>query len=319
MLNGGVNPVTNVTVIPDWVFDDTTTVRAIVSGNTTDDPTMSIIGYGLGWQRQSYLGHDVRAKLSNHSHSRSAPVLTRARAQIITHDGGIPGFVSRLIILPRENLAVIALLNTDGPWQDLVPLAVIDSVLGLDVTPTLPSSTSISSSASTPAANTSCNPSVPIESFAGNYTSLGYGNITFCAPSTGTGTNESTTAYCAEALYDWASISPNGTLAPNALYAMTPRLATHAVMQYVCPEKDETSKNETAQFVATLRSIYANGYGRNTTPFYEDASIVFPEIDVECLMDEQAGVIGCGWLNLEPGHKRTGSVQERADAWWAKI
>ncbi|RDX45785.1 beta-lactamase/transpeptidase-like protein [Lentinus brumalis] len=269
VLNRGVDPVSNTTIIPDWVYDETTTAREIMTGNTTADPSMSVVGYGLGWQRQSYLGHDI-----------------------ITHDGGIPGFVSSLMILPNDNLAVVALLNTDGPWQDLVPLAVIDNVLDLNVTPTVPSLPSGSASAST-SPNTSCVPSIPIYNFAGTYVNPGYGNITFCAP------GDNSTAYCSGALSDWAAISPNGTIDPNSLYATTPRITTHAVMQHVCSGSG-SEETASSNFLLTLQSIYPNGFGRDTTPFFEGASNILPKTDVECLLDTKGKVTGCGWLNLEP-------------------
>ncbi|RPD58613.1 beta-lactamase/transpeptidase-like protein [Lentinus tigrinus ALCF2SS1-6] len=293
LLNGGVDPVTKKTIIPSWVFNETTTSRVILTGNTTDDATMSIMGYGLGWQRQSYLGHDI-----------------------ITHDGGIPGFVSLLIFLPRENLAVISLLNTDGPWPAFVPFAVVDSVLALDTNFTVPSLPSDSDSSGSASPNTSCAPSVPIKNFAGLYTNPGYGNLTFCAP------DDNSTTYCAVALSDWASISPNGTVDPNALYATTLRVVTHAMIRHVCPDTgaDSQSGETSVKFLLRLQSIYPHGFGRDTTPFFEAALSAFPEADVECLVDGEGKVSGCGWLNFEDGHKRTvGTVQERADIWWDKV
>lgn len=57
-LNTGVDPVTNQTIVPDYA--DLTTARAIVYGNTTElGAAISITGYGVGWNRWSYLGHDV--------------------------------------------------------------------------------------------------------------------------------------------------------------------------------------------------------------------------------------------------------------------
>lgn len=57
-VNQGVNPDTNETVVPDYA--QMTTSRAIMAGNTTTYGTStSIAGYGLGWMRWSYLGHDV--------------------------------------------------------------------------------------------------------------------------------------------------------------------------------------------------------------------------------------------------------------------
>lgn len=71
LLNGGVDPYTNKTVIPRWILDAITTARTIVAGNTTAPPQIpsrSIIGYGLGWARLSYQGHDVRLPPFPHRH-----------------------------------------------------------------------------------------------------------------------------------------------------------------------------------------------------------------------------------------------------------
>ena len=221
------------------------------------------------------------------------------------------------MVLPRENLAIVWLLNTDGPWQDFVPLAVIDTILGLNVTLTTPSFPPNSDSGSGSASpDTSCAPSVPIKNFAGEYVNPGYGNLTFCAP------GDNSTAYCAGALSDWASISPNGTVNPNALYASTPRIATHAMMQYVCPDSHadlDPGQQSTVGFLLTLQSIYPNGFGRDTTPFFEGASQLFPLTHVECLTDGKGKVLGCGWLDIEPGNPRTGPLKERAEVWWDKV
>ena len=59
-LNTGINPSTNETIVPDYA--DLTTARAIIYGNTSElGVDTSITGYGLGWIRGSYLGHDVRS------------------------------------------------------------------------------------------------------------------------------------------------------------------------------------------------------------------------------------------------------------------
>lgn len=59
LLNFGVSPVNNQTIIPRSVFDEITTAHAITEGNPKSSD-MSIEGYGLGWRRGSYLGKDVR-------------------------------------------------------------------------------------------------------------------------------------------------------------------------------------------------------------------------------------------------------------------
>jgi hypothetical protein len=60
ILNGGIDFDTNVTVIPRAAFDTITSVHSIVVPNVSGlPPGSSIIGYGLGWMRYSFFGHDV--------------------------------------------------------------------------------------------------------------------------------------------------------------------------------------------------------------------------------------------------------------------
>ena len=57
---------TNKTIIPSSVYAETTTAHTIVSGGGTAD--LSIMGYGMGWFRMSYRGHDVRMILTGKRH-----------------------------------------------------------------------------------------------------------------------------------------------------------------------------------------------------------------------------------------------------------
>ncbi|KAI0742294.1 beta-lactamase/transpeptidase-like protein [Daedaleopsis nitida] len=297
ILNGGVDPVTNKTIIPARLLAETTAARVVETG-TTPDPAMSIIGYGLGWERKSFFGHNI-----------------------ISHDGGIPGFVSTIKVLPDDNMAVVSLLNTESPFQDVIPFSIMHALLEPDepfdpLARLRPSSASSSSSTipSTPAdpsANcTSADSDIPLENFAGVYVNPGYGNLTFCAPS-----QADVSAYCQSALSDLAAVSPNGTVEPHTLVAVSPRIVTHATMQRTCAGAPG-SGIET--FVLLLESIYASGYGRNTTPFAVPRPTILQQADVECVVDADGKISGCGWVNLMPGNPRTGTLQERADVWWDK-
>jgi hypothetical protein len=57
VLNGGVDPVSNVTIIPSAGFEVITGAHSIVSPNVSAEISTAL--YGLGWGRVSYLGHDV--------------------------------------------------------------------------------------------------------------------------------------------------------------------------------------------------------------------------------------------------------------------
>lgn len=59
ILNGGIDPGTNSTIIPSKVLEIITSAYSIVSpdGEATAEDSTEV--YGLGWSRLSYLGHDV--------------------------------------------------------------------------------------------------------------------------------------------------------------------------------------------------------------------------------------------------------------------
>lgn len=53
---------TNKTIIPSSAFEEVTTVHSVVIGRGYQ-PYFSIQGYGMGWTRKSYQGHEVRRLL----------------------------------------------------------------------------------------------------------------------------------------------------------------------------------------------------------------------------------------------------------------
>ena len=58
LLNEGVDPRTNVTVVPTSIIDEMITALTIVSGVPAGP--LSITGYGMGWFRMAYKCVDVR-------------------------------------------------------------------------------------------------------------------------------------------------------------------------------------------------------------------------------------------------------------------
>ena len=63
MLNGGVEPRSNRTIIPPPLFDLLTASYMIVSGTPTNRRRLSLSGYSSGWARESVQGHDVSTLL----------------------------------------------------------------------------------------------------------------------------------------------------------------------------------------------------------------------------------------------------------------
>ncbi len=60
ILNHGIDPHTNVTIIPSAQFDVITSAHSIVSPNVTAETSTTL--YGLGWFRSTIVGHDVSVK-----------------------------------------------------------------------------------------------------------------------------------------------------------------------------------------------------------------------------------------------------------------
>lgn len=58
LLHEGVDPNTQKTVLPKSVYDTVTTAHSLVLGKGLF-PSMSLMGYGFGWQRYSAQGHEV--------------------------------------------------------------------------------------------------------------------------------------------------------------------------------------------------------------------------------------------------------------------
>jgi hypothetical protein len=58
LLNSGIDPLTNRTILPGTTFKDTITAYTIVRG----DPRSPIDGYAMGWSILSHGGQNVRIK-----------------------------------------------------------------------------------------------------------------------------------------------------------------------------------------------------------------------------------------------------------------
>jgi hypothetical protein len=62
ILNGGVDPVSNITIIPSAEFKVIIEAHSIVTPDASAETSTYL--YGLGWNRDSYLGHDVSESCS---------------------------------------------------------------------------------------------------------------------------------------------------------------------------------------------------------------------------------------------------------------
>ncbi|KAJ7873502.1 beta-lactamase/transpeptidase-like protein [Mycena olivaceomarginata] len=235
ILNGGVDSVTNTTIIPKATFDLATTGQSILTHQ--GDGLLSAIEYGLGWARTAYRGHEL-----------------------VLHNGGAPGISSMCTVYPQDGFAVVVLANTAGTGTQNVALAVADCILGLPS----PSSAVVPAPANvaSPAPKVSA-PAVPpnvLSGLAGTYSNVGYGNFTLCSAAQ---TTSPTSLQCAGVVQDFAKVDTAAGKPSNSaeLYSAWSRFwGTHLRLT-------PASGND---YVAQLTTLYVDGYGEDHTPF-EDA------------------------------------------------
>ncbi len=125
----------------------------------------NLSGYGLGWALRDYKGR-----------------------KLIGHNGGLAGYVSRVLLVPQENLGIVILTNAE---QDLayesVLYHILDSYLGGESRDYLPifkqlddqskkkADESVSKAETSRASN--IGPSLPLEKYAGSYSDPWFGSV----------------------------------------------------------------------------------------------------------------------------------------------
>jgi CubicO group peptidase (beta-lactamase class C family) len=96
-------------VIPFKAIKKTREPVSIVGKGRHPFNTMNFQLYGLGWLLQDYEGKEI-----------------------VSHTGGIHGFVTSVTLLPQENLGIVVLTNTDqNSFYEALKWEIIDSYLGL--------------------------------------------------------------------------------------------------------------------------------------------------------------------------------------------
>jgi CubicO group peptidase (beta-lactamase class C family) len=120
--------------------------------------------YGLGWSLRDYRGH-----------------------KLVTHTGGLPGYVSRVLLVPALNLGIAVLTNQEARGGFEVPtFAILDAYLGAPRTDWVAAfkaadeektkKAELAVNEKRTARSTESKPSLPLGSYVGTYRDAWYGD-----------------------------------------------------------------------------------------------------------------------------------------------
>jgi Domain of unknown function (DUF3471) len=122
-------------------------------------------GYALGFEVRDYRGHKV-----------------------LTHTGGLPGFLSRVVIVPDLNLGVSVLTNQESSYAfNAIAWHIVDTYLGAPQTDWIDANEKVrarndqnvddSVRKGESARDRSSRPSLPLDRYAGLYRDVWYGDV----------------------------------------------------------------------------------------------------------------------------------------------
>jgi len=313
LLNKGVEPTSNETIIPPSAFEEITTAHAIMAGRPIA-PEISIQGYGLGWWRFSYQGHDI-----------------------LTHSGAIPGFSTRVAFLPEDGLGIVVLANADekAKANEAIIYRVVEDVLGLKrVDRGVRADASgkavfedelvVSSEDQQGSDSTVALDPLPIDldAFSGTYTNPGYGALILCS-------TQSTSHHCLSVLSSFAPfISPTPFPSPIPVPAPAPQTTPelYAAWPRIWSTHVRLSHTAGTDFGLQFTALFPEGYGKNRTAF-ETSETGESEGRAVFVLEgegEKVRVLGFGMeIDAEAveARKRAGArdVKEWTDAWFEKV
>lgn len=122
------------------------------------------LGYALGFAVRDYRGH-----------------------KLVNHSGGLPGYVSRVMMIPDLNLGVAVLTNSESPAMEAIALHVLDAYLGASfdwrggwkaIRARRDSMVASANARAAGARDSTAGPSLPLERYAGTYRDPWYGDVT---------------------------------------------------------------------------------------------------------------------------------------------
>ncbi len=120
-------------------------------------------GYALGFEVRDYRGR-----------------------KLVTHTGGLPGYISRVAMIPGEKLGVAVLTNMESVAMEPIYLRILDHYLGAKydwrsafrtVIARADSATAAGDAAASAARDSLSTPSLPLDRYAGTYRDPWYGDV----------------------------------------------------------------------------------------------------------------------------------------------
>ncbi|KAI0063206.1 beta-lactamase/transpeptidase-like protein [Artomyces pyxidatus] len=289
LLNNGVDPRTNNTILPRSAFESIVSAHSIIPGNPFGFPGLSFAGYGLGWIRTTFMGHDI-----------------------IQHPGDVPGSFASVLAALADGVGVVVLANANSEYAaaDAISVAILRGLFGLKdgfsleapsladlrVAPSAANHTSRSYGVSNPSYN-----------YTGTYFNKGYGTTVLCDTS-------SSSNYCSRVLANFSavdSVSPSQNHSLELFTEFPSLWSSHARLTHV----------KENMFSMSVAYLFPEGYGKNKTPFAmpstgEPLSVIF--------LVEDGNVVGFGMVGtvlegLTLRQKEGGSIKHTADAWFHKL
>ncbi|KAJ6602444.1 beta-lactamase/transpeptidase-like protein, partial [Mycena vulgaris] len=239
LLNAGVDAQTNSTIIPQSTFDLATSAIAIAADK--GDNRTSVAGYGLGWARQSYRGHEL-----------------------VWHNGGAPGVATILNLYPYDGFGIVVLANT--PLNAVISAIadkIADHILGLPdtVLPVKKEDSSPPEPQTPPASNMS-------SGFTGTYSNPGYGNFTLCSPLF------PTSRQCSDVIQDFRTVDAatgRPTLSVKLFSAWPRWWGSHLRLSPISGYA----------YAFEMTTLYVDGYGADHSPFEDTSLVVSSMFMVE--------------------------------------
>lgn len=116
-------------------------------------------------------------------------VLDYRGRKVVTHTGGLPGYVSRVTLVPDQRLGIVVLTNQEsGAAFEAITYRILDHYLGAPVTDWLAayraatvrndSLTAAADARTAATRDSTAGPSLPAARYAGTYTDAWYGDVT---------------------------------------------------------------------------------------------------------------------------------------------